>query len=57
MATKAQLISFIISKFKEPSGNPVSKTKLDNMKKSELEEFIQSKGLEDELKEWISTNC
>ena len=56
MATKAQLISFIIENFKEPSGEPIAKTKLDGFKKAELEEFIKAKGLEDSLKEWLATN-
>ena len=54
MATKAQLISFIMEKFNEPSGEPVSKSKLDAMKKADLEEFIQARGLEDELKAWLA---
>jgi len=56
MATKAQLISFILEKFVEPSGEPVCKAKLDGMKKAELEEFISAKGLESELKEWLAQN-
>ena len=47
--TKAQLIDFIIDKFREPDGSPVSKTKLDAMKKAELEELIESKNLTEEL--------
>lgn len=54
MATKSQLINFIIEKFQEPTGEPVMKAKLDSLKKSELEEFIQVKGLEDELKAWLA---
>ena len=54
MATKAQLISFILEKFVEPSGEPVSKAKLDSMKKADLEEFIKAKGLEEDLKAWLA---
>ena len=55
MVTKAQLISFIMEMFKEADGNAVSKSKLDSFKKSELEEFIEAKGLKEDLEKWIST--
>ena len=55
MGTKAQLISFIIEKFQEPSGESISKSKLDGMKKAELEEFIKARNCEEEFKTWIST--
>ena len=54
MATKAQLINFIMEKFQQSDGEPVSKSKLDGLKKAELEDFISAMGLEDELKEWLS---
>lgn len=47
--TKAQLIDFIFEKFQEPDGKPVSKSKLDAMKKADLEELIESKNLTEEL--------
>ena len=56
MATKAQLISFIIEKFAEASGEPISKAKLDSYKKADLEEFVKEKGLESDLKEWLAAN-
>ena len=56
MATKAQLINFIIEKFQQPDGEPVSKPKLDSLKKADLEEFIREKGLEEELKIWLSSS-
>lgn len=55
MATKAQLIEFIMEKFTEPSGEPVAKSKLDGLKKADLEEFIREKGLEEELKAWLNS--
>lgn len=54
MATKAQLIQFILDTFREPDGNEPSKTKLDGLKKAELEEFIKARGLEKELEEWLA---
>ena len=54
MATKAQLINFIIEVFEEANGDPVSKSKLDSYKKAELEELIKAKGLEGRLIEWLS---
>lgn len=57
MATKAQLIMFIMDKFEECEGQPVSKAKLDGLKKADLEEFIVTKGLEDELKEWLANKA
>ena len=54
MGTKAQLINFIIDKFQEPSGESVSKSKRDGMKKAELEQFIKAKGCEDEFKVWLA---
>lgn len=54
MATKAQLIQFIMEQFEESDGNEVSKSKLDGLKKAELEEFIKEKGLEDELSNWLA---
>lgn len=56
MATKAQLIAFIMDTFTEMNGEPVQKAKLDALKKSELEEFINEKNLEDELKIWLANN-
>lgn len=53
MATKAQLINFILETFTEPDGNSVSKSKLDSFKKADLEEFIKEKGAEDDLKVWL----
>lgn len=54
MATKAQIIAFIIEMFEESDGNAVSKSKLDSFKKSELEEFIKAKGLKEDLEKWLS---
>lgn len=54
MATKAQLINFIMEKCTESNGDPVSRAKLDGCKKAELEEFIKAKGLESALDEWLA---
>ena len=54
MATKAQLINFIIEMYSEENGDPVSKSKLDALKKADLEEFIKARGAEKELEEWLS---
>lgn len=53
MATKAQLINFIIEKFQEADGNEVTRSKLEALKKSDLEEFIKARGLEDDLAAWL----
>ena len=53
MATKAQLINFILEMFSEPDGKEVSKSKLEGFKKADLEEFIKEKGAEDKLTEWL----
>lgn len=55
MATKVQLIAFIMETFAEADGNDVSKSKLDTYKKADLEEFIKAKGLEEDLKKWLET--
>ena len=52
-ATKTQLIDFIIEKFNEPDGSLVSKSKLEILKKAELEELIESKNLNNELQRWL----
>lgn len=56
MATKAQLIKFIMEVFAEPNGEAISKSKLDGYKKADLEEFITSKGIEAELADWLANN-
>lgn len=56
MATKAQLITFIIETFTEADGTAIAKSKLDGYKKADLEEFILQKGANQLLKEWLSTN-
>jgi len=56
MATKAQLIKFIMETFSEPDGSEISKPKLDSYKKSDLEDLIKSKGLESQLESWLSAN-
>ena len=53
MATKAQLIAFIMDTFNEPGGVEIVKSKLDGFKKADLEEFIKERGLEEELKAWL----
>lgn len=55
MATKAQLIKFIMEKFSESDGNPVSKSKLESFRKAELEKFIQDRDAEAELQEWLNS--
>lgn len=54
MATKSQLIDFIISKFTEPDGNEVSRSKLEGFKKSDLEDFIRNHNLESALTDWLN---
>lgn len=56
MATKAQLIQFIMDTFCEADGEEVSRTKLETFKKSELEEFIKERKMEAKLDEWLSNN-
>lgn len=55
MATKAQIIEFIVDNFTEMDGSPVSKSKLDNYRKADLEMFIKQNGAETELKAWVAT--
>ena len=55
MGTKTQFIDFIIEKFQGSDGSPVSRSKLDGLRKADLEEFIKSKGLEDEFLSWIAS--
>lgn len=54
MGTKVQLINFILEKFTDAEGNAVSKSKLDGLKKADLEEFIKERGLEDEFSSWLA---
>lgn len=54
MATKAQLIDFIIETFEEADGNPISKSKLEVFKKADLEEFIKARDAEADLEEWLN---
>lgn len=56
MATKAQLIKFIMETFTEYDGEAISKSKLDGYKKAELEEFISYVRMESELSDWINNN-
>lgn len=53
MATKAQLIEFIIETFVEESGSEISKAKLESYKKKDLEEFIAAKSAQDALQKWL----
>ncbi len=53
--TKTLLIQFIIDTFVQEDGEAVQKSKLDEFKKAELEEFIASKGLEDKLEAWLAS--
>lgn len=55
MATKAQLIEFILDKFTETDGNTVSKSKLENLRKAELEEFIAARNMQAELEAWLAS--
>lgn len=54
MATKAQLIKFIMETFTESNGEAISKSKLDGYKKADLEEFISARELETELADWLN---
>ena len=54
MATKAQLIQFIIDNFSEADGTEISKQRLDRFKKAELEEFISYHQLNDDLVAWLN---
>lgn len=55
MATKAQIIEFIIETFTEANGEPVSKSKLENYKKSDLEKFVTDHNSEEDLKNWLAS--
>lgn len=54
MATKAQLIAFIMEMFEEPNGEAISKSKLETYKKSDLEEFVAEKNAQADLEAWLS---
>lgn len=54
MATKAQLINFIMEMFTEADGSEISKSKLESFKKSDLEELIKARGLEAKLDAWLA---
>mgnify|MGYP006988902146 CR=1 FL=1 len=56
MATKSQLIKFIMDTFTEADGNPVSKSKLESYKKADLEKFIKDRNAEADLAEWLENN-
>ena len=53
MATKAQIINFILETFTEADGEPVSKSKLESYKKADLEAFIKEKDVSAELEAWL----
>lgn len=53
MATKQQLIEFILEFFMEADGSIPSKSKLDGYKKGDLAEFIKDKGATDDLIAWL----
>lgn len=53
MATKAQLINFIMEMFAESDGGEVSRSKLDAYKKADLEKFIADRGCTAELEAWL----
>ena len=54
MVTKSQLIEFILEYFETVEGEPASKSKLEAFKKSELEEFIQSHNMTEQLETWAA---
>lgn len=54
--TKTNLVDFIVSEFQEPSGQPVSRIKIESLKKSDLEDFIKEKCSIEEVENWISNN-
>lgn len=56
MATKAQLIDYIVNNFEGPDNEPASKAKLEGYKKSELEELVDAKASMEEAEEWIANN-
>ena len=53
MATKAQLINFIMEKFVNADGSEIQKSKLDSYKKADLEGRIKARGMEEDLKTWL----
>jgi hypothetical protein len=55
MGTKAQLIDYIASHYTAEDGTPVSMSKLDSLKKAELEEFIKLQNMEDDFKDWLKS--
>lgn len=54
MANKAQLIDYISENYETNDGMPVSLSKLDSYKKSDLEEFIKDRDDTENLNKWIS---
>jgi len=55
MGTKAQLVEYITEHFETEDGMPVSMSKLDSIKKADLEKFIESQDEESNYKEWLAT--
>lgn len=55
MGTKAQLVEYITEHFETEDGMPVSVSKLDSIKKADLEKFIESQDEESNYKEWLAT--
>lgn len=54
MASKAQLVDYIVENFEGPGHIPVSRSKIESFKKTDLEEFIKKKSSEDELEAWLT---
>lgn len=54
MASKAQIVDFILENYQTSDGMPVSLSKLDSIKKSELENFISEEGESENLEKWIA---
>lgn len=56
MANKAQIINYISENYQTNDGMPVSLSKLDSYKKSELEAFIDEHHDKENMNKWIESH-
>lgn len=52
--TKANLIDYIVANYEEPEGGPVSRQKLESLKKAELESFINERDSIENVEAWLA---
>lgn len=55
MASKSQLIDYIVEHYTTKEGIPASMSKLDGYKKADLEEFIDKNKDSDNLEKWLAS--